>query len=396
MVAFDDIVIGSGLTALGAVLGLSERKRVLVLGGKAMGSFSHYDQRATVPCAFDGLGGLGGFWHGVIPVNQPAGYEGTDADAFASLFARHFPQAKISRWLGQPALFVPWRPIRPATEVQALASARGDMLRIAPEQADTIRIEDSGVSVSTTSATYRAQRVWVAAGAVHTPGLMVRSFGNSLRRTHISDHVLCYVGQVDAVSAPRPQRTPNGMYFPAHHSADGQVLYTLRPARFSFRTLDHGIEQRAAFGLPTGGAIAKIMRSVSPGLLAEAFYNRFGLFPAAARYSIYAQSACDAAYALGEGPHPLEAQVDRIQATARQARLAQPFPGARLSQREDLYIPGIHLHHSLNLDALSRQGLSSADSPVQVVDPSALAHIGPGHHSFKAMCLAYSKARRLG
>ena len=73
----------------------------------------------------------------------------------------------------------------------------------------------------------------------------------------------------------------------------------------------------------------------------------------------------------------------------------QPFPGANLSQREDLYIPGIHLHHSLNLDALSRLGLDASDSPVQVVDPSALGHIGPGHHSFKAMCLAYSKARHL-
>lgn len=396
MVSFDDIVIGSGLTALGVLLGLPERRRVLVLGGKATGSFSHYDARGTVPCAFDGLGGLGGFWHGVIPVNQPAGYEGTEPGAFAALFARHFPQAQISRWLGEPALFVPWRPIRPAAEVQALASARGDLLRTMPELAEAIQIEDHGVKVTTVSASYRAQRVWVAAGAVHTPALMARSFGDSLRRSHISDHVLCYVGQVDAVAAPRPQRTPNGMYFPAHHSADGQVLYTLRPARFSFRTLDHGIEQRAAFGLPTGGAIAKIMRSVSPGLLAEAFYNRFGLFPHAARYSIYAQSACDAAYALGEGQHPLEAQLGRIQETARQARQMQPFPGANLSQREDLYIPGIHLHHSLNLDALSRLGLGAGDSPVQVVDPSALGHIGPGHHSFKAMCLAYSKAQRLG
>lgn len=59
MDAFDDIVIGSGLTALGTVLGLPAGRRILVLAGEASGRFSHYDARGAVPCAFDGMGGLG-------------------------------------------------------------------------------------------------------------------------------------------------------------------------------------------------------------------------------------------------------------------------------------------------------------------------------------------------
>jgi hypothetical protein len=397
VVSFDDIVIGSGLSALGTVLGLPAGRRVLVLGGEATGQFAHYDARGAVPCAHSGLGGLGGFWHGVIPASQRTVFEGTDADVFAPLFARFYPRAGIDGKLGQRALFVPWRPIRPAAELQLLAATRGDALRIAAETAQRVVPDGGGVTVHTATATgmgtHRAQRVWVAAGAVHTPALMAASFGETLRRAHISDHVLCYVGQVDGAEAPRPQRTPDGLFIPAHHSADGQVLYTLRPARFSFRTLDHGIEQRAAFGLPTGGAIAKIMRSASPGLLAEAFYNRFGLFPEAARYSIYAQVPCDAAYALGSGPTPLTADLARIQAAGRRARAQQPFAGATLSQREDLYIPGIHLHHALNLDALQQAGVNTPASRVQVVDPSALAQIGPEHHSFRTMCQAFSRAR---
>jgi hypothetical protein len=393
VVSFDDIVIGSGLCALGTVLGLPAGRRVLVLGGEAAGQFAHYDARGAVPCAHSGLGGLGGFWHGVIPASQRTVFEGTDADVFAPLFARFYPRAGIAERLGQARLFVPWRPIRPAAELQQLAATRGDTLRITPESAQRIVPEGSEVTVHTVTGTHRAQRVWVAAGAVHTPALMAASFGDALRRSHISDHVLCYVGQVDGAEAPRPQRTPDGLFIPAHHSADGQVLYTLRPARFSFRTLDHGIEQRAAFGLPTGGAIAKVMRSASPGLLAEAFYNRFGLFPEAARYSIYAQVPCDAAYALASGPTPLTADMPRIQAAARRARSQQPFAGATLSQREDLYIPGIHLHHALNLSAVHALGVNTPGSRVQVVDPSALAQIGPEHHSFRAMCQAFSRAR---
>lgn len=394
MVSFDDIVIGSGLTALGTVLGLPANRRILVLAGKTTGRFYHYDAQATVPCAFDGPGGLGEAWHGVIPCSQKTVFDGTDADAFSTLFSRFYPRADLECRLGSNALFVPWRPIRPTSELQRLAASRGDGLRILHEQAQALRAEEGGVCVEGPTGTHRARRAWVAAGAVHTPRLMAHSFGAKLMRDHVADHVLCYVGQVDGMAAPRVHRTPDGLYFPSHFSPDEQVLYTLRPARFSFRQLDQGIEQRAAFGLPTGGAIAKIMRSASPGLLAEAFYNRFGLFPSASRYSIYAQTACDAAYTPGEGDAPLSADLTHILDTARRARELQPFQGARLSQRDDLYIPGIHLHHSLDVAALAQAGLSSADSPVQVVDPSAIGKLGPEHHSFRAMCQAFSRARR--
>ena len=64
---FDDIVIGSGLAALGAVLGTDAHRRVLVIGNPALGSFTYYDERQTVPCSYSGAGGLGNDWHGVIP-----------------------------------------------------------------------------------------------------------------------------------------------------------------------------------------------------------------------------------------------------------------------------------------------------------------------------------------
>jgi hypothetical protein len=393
VVPFDDIVIGSGLSALGTVLGLPAQRRVLVLAGPPEGQFAHYDERGAVPCAYDGQGGLGGYWHGVIPMSQRTVFDDTDADVFAPLFTHFYPRADVARWLGTPSLFVPWRPIRPAPALQQLASTRADRLQLLPLQAQQLAVHDAHVEVQTSAGPHRAQRVWVAAGAVHTPALLARSFGPGLHRRHVSDHVLCYVGHVDGVDAPQPRRSPDGLYFPAHLGAEGQALYTLRPARFGFRTLDHGIEQRAAFGLPTGGAIAKIMRSLSPGLLAEAFYNRFGLFPKATRYSIYAQVQVDAACALGEGLRPLTADLPRIRQVAALARQRQPFSGAQLSQREDLYIPGIHLHHSVDTEALHQLGLQGGGSRVQVVDPSALTQIGPEHHSFRVMCQAFSRAR---
>jgi len=387
---YDDIVIGSGLAALATILGLDSRRRVLVLGGAAAGQFSHYDAKGAVPCAFSGQGG---YWHGVIPVTNRE-VAGADASTFSALFSRFYPRVDVQRRLGSATLFVPWRPIRPAQEIAGLLHARSRTLSLIAATAHRIWLDTKVVRVSSTAGEHQARRVWVAAGALHTPALLARSFGPEVRRSHVADHVLCYVGQVDGREAPHTQITRDGALFPAFHDQDGRALYTLRPARFSFRRLDFGIEQRATFGLPTGSAVAKIMRSMSLGLLAEAFYNRFGILTRAARYSIYAQTPLDDAYALGEGLTPLTPDLPRIQAAAAQARQRQPFVGAVLSRRPDLYIPGIHLHHSVDVDALARLGVNSERDAVQVVDASILKAIGPEHHTFRMMCAAYQRARQ--
>ena len=390
---FDDIVIGSGLAALATVLGLPAKRRVLVLGGDALGAFSHYDSKGAVPCAFSGAGGLGQYWHGVIPMSGQHDFAPAGGDAFEALLKHFYPRLSTQTHIGSSTLFVPWKPIRPAPQLAQIAERAPAHLTVIAATAHQLRQGHGVAHVSSTAGEHSAPRVWVAAGAMHTPGLLARSFGGGIKRSHVSDHVLCYVGQVDGTPAPHTQITREGVFFPATHDPHKQALYTLRPARFSFRQLDYGIEQRAAFGLPTGGAVAKIMRSMSSGLLAEAFYNRFGILSKAARYSIYAQTPVDRAYALGEGLTPLLPDLALIEASADRARQQQPFAGATLSQRPDLYIPGIHLHHSVNTEVLAQQGINRRGDAIQVVDASVLDNIGSEHHSFKMMCAAYRRAQ---
>lgn len=391
---FDDIVIGSGLAALGTVIGLARSRRVLVLAGPREGRFSHYDQRATVPSAYLGEGGLGNDWHGVIPTGWRNNFGASDDERFASLFRHFYPHGDARTRLGQPWLFVPWRPIRPRAEFARLKRLRGEQLAVVSELAQEFRANSRGVEVRCASDTHRARRLWVAAGALHTPPLLERSLGRGIARGLVSDHVACYIGQADGLTAPRIERTPGGAFFQAWHGTHADALYTLRPARFAFRTLDHGIEQRAVFGLPTGSAIAKITRRMSPGLFAEAFFNRFGLFPAAPRHSIYAQVLVRDAYTIAGDGTQLVADTAAIRAATDAARAQAPFPGLRPSQRPELSIPGIHLHHSVDTVALERAGVADAGLPVRVVDASVLREIGPEHHSFKMMLAAHDGAAR--
>lgn len=393
---FDDLVIGSGLAALGTVMGLrssNPRRRVGVLCGPAASKFFYYNASRTVPCAFLGEGGLGSHWHGVIPTGGRHNFGDASDATFTSLFAQFYPKAATRLRLGEPGFFVPWRAIRPAAELQKLATASPTAaLTLMPQAAQDLRFNERGVSVTSSSGTHTAARVWVAAGALHTPALLARSVAPKAARGLVSDHAFCYIGQVDGQAAANITRTGDGLLYPARYDAANTALYTLRPAAFAFRRLDHGIEQRAVFGLPTGNALAKITRRMSPGLLVEAFYNRFGWFGGSAMHSVYAQTPAVDAYELGSGQQLLRPVGDAIRRATDAARAAQPYADLRMSQRPELAIPGIHLHHSLDLSALAQAGINTPDSPVQIVDASVLTNIGPDHHSFKMMLSAHARA----
>lgn len=392
---FDDIVIGSGLAALGTVLGLERSARVLVVCGPERGGFSYYDSRRAVPCAYSGAGGLGNDWHGVIPTGWRNNFAASSDAEFAGTFNKFYPHTPIGERLGTPALFVPWRPIRPRAELLRLARSRGPRLTLSWQAALGLEPRGAHACVRTAQGIHSARRVWLAAGALGTPELLESALGPGFRRPVVSDHVFCYLGHVDGVAAPDIVHSRDGMLMPAQYGAGNAALYTLRPARFAFRQLDHGIEQRAVFGLPTGNAIAKIARRLSAGLLAEALFNRFGAFASARRYSVYAQVLVQDAYGWQPAAEPaLCARTGVIREATDAARSEVPIHGVHASRRPEMHIPGIHLHHSVDLDALKRAGINTPGSPVQIVDASVLNDIGCEHHSFKMLIAARERARR--
>jgi hypothetical protein len=398
-VDYDDIVIGSGLTALATVLGLPSKRRVLVIGGPEPGHSEHYDASRTVPCAYLGFGGLGNFWHGVIPTGVNAGIDHGSSEDFARLITYFYPGLDLEERLDRPFLFVPWRAIRPRAAWPRLKAERGNRLSLSPELAVRFVRGEGSVQVQTNATIYRASRLWVCAGALHTPALLDRSLDTVVSRPTVSDHVLCYLGQIDRaahpdIAPPTVQRNRHGMWLKVRHNESSTALCTLRPARFAYARLDHGIEQRAVFGLPTGRAVAKILRGASPGLLAEAFYNRFGVFAAARFQSVYAQLIIRDAHWLGRGGHALTMRHDVIRATTDAVRSQIAWPQLTPSRRPDIFIPAIHLHHSVEREALLRMGINTPQAPVQVLDASVHGEIGPEHHSFRLMVAAFVRARR--
>lgn len=393
---YDDLILGSGLTALSVAYGLDSGRKVCVLADSRYSELHLYDSSSNTPCANNGFGGLGSYWHGVIPTGQPCFFFDADRHLFEELFNHFYPDSVGERY-GQPWLFVPYRPIRPAMHWKKLCIERGN-LKIAHVKAELIEYKKGVWTAIAGGVRYSAKRIWLAAGALGTPAILENSPEfQKMSRSYVSDHVILYLGQIDRrrhphILAPKVDRKASGVWMQGSYDSSNLGLITTKPARFSYAILDHGIEQRSAFGLPTAGVMAKIWKAGSLGLISEAMFNKLGLFPDSNRLSVYAQIRIEDAYRLNPGHLTLDANITAIQSGIGNFRHNLEMPELELSKQPELYIRGIHLHNSLNMDLLANC-IAYKDKNITIVDSSCITDIGPEHHSFKMMVKAFSLAK---
>ena len=388
---YDDLIIGSGLTGLAVACGLPKNSRLCVIAGLAEPSVQWYDGSSGIPCANNGMGGLGAYWHGVIPMALSSSPFKINAEHFSELF-RYFYRESIDSKLDSQYLFVPYRPIRPVTYWKEIIAQLKDVTWV-HAIAHTIERKNGIWSVRTPTCNYYTRRLWLAAGALGTPMLLSNSHGmSSAIRSNVSDHIIIYLGQLDRRQNPRVERTKSGIWAQATYDKDTGGLLTTKPARFSYARLDHGIEQRSVFGLPTSGLLGKLMRAGSLGLISESLFNKFGLFPNASKLNAYAQLRVEDAYHMDLDAGRLTPNMPTIQKAIGNFRTNLEWPELEPSRRPELFLRGIHLHHSLDNLALKRSGLIDGCG-LTIVDPSTIEDIGPDHHSFKSMVRAYSIAK---
>ena len=392
---FDDIIIGSGLSALAVAIGLPTGRRILVHTGPTEGRLIEYPQMDGVPCQYLGHGGLGNYWHGVIPYPGVQGGDNESQPDFASLFAEFYPAAARQLAKSAPALFIPRSPIRPRLHWERLLKSRD--LTIKPAIVSRVDLAGAGAAVTADGQRYEARRVWCCAGALETPRLLTRSFGAVLSTGHVSDHVIISLGLARRDAGIRPQlcRGPEGYFMKPVDSPDRDLLLTARPARFGFARLDGGIERRAVFGLPTKSILQRLLQAPDPGLVSEALFNKFGLFPIATLYNLYAQLRVRDCYTLEVSTAKIAVRPEIVRQATDRARqiVGNLMPQLEPSRRPELYIPGIHLHRTIDLKAAQASGIGSATSPVRIADASVLDDIGGAHHSFGMMVSSWKAAR---
>lgn len=346
----------------------------------------------NVPAAYLGEGGLGRYWHGVIPLSESEGFPSVTREDIGHQLEIFYP-GFVADAFPADSLFVPYRPIRPMAHLDTLAAKHPTFVL----RAGTVeRIKDGGINAEVhldDGEILKCREVICAAGALGTVRLLMRSDLIGKNERKVSDHVIGYAGRIrrerlEDAGQISLWRSRHGIVFPCHYSVDRRVLYSIRPARFDFAALDTGIEKRAIFGLPTSKVVAGIMGKLSPGLAAEALYNRFGIGGGARWQSVNYFVEGKGLYTLDEKTNLVPPPLDYIRELAQFAVRSVPFEGLERSRRPELYIPSIHLHASLDPEERERFD-PFGNCAIKAVDASRLFAIGPAHHSFKMMIQAY-------
>jgi hypothetical protein len=394
---FDDIIIGSGLSALATALGLrSQGRRILIVAGSDQ-AIRQYPN-SNIPAARGSRGGMGQYWHGVIPLSLNHCPAGLTVAGWSELAGQFYAYADLHMLRGAEEYFVPHRPIRPAAHFLRL-EGEGSIV-ISDDNAQRVELGQNASNLQRVicdNDRYEARHIWLCAGALDTPRMLVRSRLIKSGPRPVSDHVIGYAGILDAnadieAMMKAVRRNRDGVIFPFRFSENRAHFYTLRPARFDFAKLDTGFAKRAIFGLPTSRLLSGLAGNFSLGLVSEALYNKLGVFPKSERYSVYFQTTAAEAYLLGDDGNITVNESHGINEVLRAAQSHMPFDQVLSTRQPTLYIPGIHLHGSLAREECQQFGLGREFPNLHVVDASALHDIGPEHHSFAMMAAAYNRA----
>jgi hypothetical protein len=259
-------LIGSGLTAVGALLAL-QRIRGLQLdhyigdNGNAAKSWSYYNEQMASSVQ---AGGLSQFWHGVIPVISDYS---SDAD-FRQIF--NYFYGSIDE---QSDLFIPYRPIRGKIVCRKLISTMDLKALTIKGMADLNLIEFCSGETHRESSFNEYDLIILAIGELEFSELLhLKGI-----KHEVVDHICGFVGKShisNFADALNVKHVWTGHYRRCILVSD-TTIFTGRPAASHFLPKKKMAEIN--YGVSKKEIMAQLLKAGNIGKIKEAIFNRYGL-----------------------------------------------------------------------------------------------------------------------
>lgn len=376
---FDHCIIGSGVSALGAALGLIEQgERDLCLISDPRDQLQYYFPIQIL--RYLGVGGTSRYWHGVIPTRP-------DIASRREMFTRFYDH-RADIW-STDHLFVPKIPLSSGLRLRNLLSAdqkrsatvayislRGDLFEVTMEDGESIL----------------THKVWCAAGVIGSLGILCRS-GFSGYSAVLGDHICGFLGMLTAPQAEilvgravAADRGPDGYSVPCRFSEDGRTLFTLRPAKFEMRDPCRQNRGGPKYAIGRRQLLWDLIKSRSVGRLSEALALKMGIGFKATVYAVHFQHECQTAHICDGKTETLLPIYDPV-SVANQVTKAATYMDVGLGP-----VPQQQFYYGTHL--FGAQGLSGLPQGLHVVDSTMTSTIGGGHHSFTQLVHAYEAVQK--
>ena len=273
---YDNIVVGSGMSSLGVISALKEcdpnLKNTIVIHDFSS-KLKHKSNERIIE--YVGNGGNSNYWHSVISIFLNKKKINELRSIFLKKFFKHDHKP-----LKNGFSFIPLKPLRPLKALSILISNK----QILNDELIFIEVDASEkLILHTKKGLYQTNRAFLCTGSISSLNLLYKSRLIKNHKVILSDHLVGYFGQVSfnrKISIDKSILERNGHFKKFHNirtNTNRSMYVTLRPALFSFKSLEKASSYRDFFGKETSSIIKNLIKKFNIALILEALYNKFGL-----------------------------------------------------------------------------------------------------------------------
>jgi|APSaa5957512535_1039671.scaffolds.fasta_scaffold32666_2 hypothetical protein len=370
----DYVVIGSGLSALGAVMKLEkEGKKFLVIGSETR-VFDRYPNQQLISSME--FGGASNYWHGVIPLME-------NSLEFLEIFKRFYSFTPIQS--DKVNLFIPRRPISSKQFLPRDNVITQEVLRISESDIDEYMLELSDGSCVV------SKKVIIACGVRYSHKLLLASGLIKKGPAYINDHISGYIGNIkkEKIIELLGQenlvvRNSKGYIVKAILDEENDILFTFRPALFEMKKERNQLRGGPIYGSKNKISIVyNLLVNFRIGRLIEAVALKYGFWPNSENYSIHFQVPCSKVHSYVNGAWNVDSNFNELGKKVAQVAKQRGFNLSRAFEKQ-LFYYGNHLFN-LQVDKTP----SHLWNNLVIVDASNVEKIGGTHHSFRQIIYAY-------
>ena len=382
-IEYDLLIVGSGPIALSVLSKIPHNLSVAVVShGLGLG----FDKDSYGDLSFAKMfgGGLSG-WHGVISPNLYLEHFPKKIENFYEFFHRFYPETvTFTNSLTDNSIYVPRKKIA-CNHLKKIFEEKGVNLYV--DEINRLEVNDSFATAISNTEKFRAKKIILAAGAIGTAKLLQQS-DLGVVNNYIGNHLNGYADlnisitqdQVKTIFGDKGhiKKTVNGSIL------NNKYMVYPRPSAFDFRHKKNLSKFKTIYSRKESDVIKNIVKSLSPGLILEAIYNRYGYWFLTNLANNYFQIESNSIYSLDKN---FNVVVDEgnLNAYLKNLKINNIFKHADLST----IVSGIHFYNTVKPDDSigGATDYNSWNNRLIVSDSSTMTSIGGSHHTFSLMAI---------
>jgi len=389
---YDLIIIGSGPICAGILHGIPDNLSIAVITHGGYGGYE-VDVNGDLTYANRFGGGLDE-WHGVSSLALYKKHYPSDMALAKEFFSEiYMEREEICECIDESHIYIPNKKIDLHNLVELIESLNCDVI---VGNVDSVNLESFYAEAIIGDARFRAKKIILAAGAIGSMRLLSNS-GLGTPNAYIGNHIngYCNFNVKPPEGALSIKRGKGGHAKPIVSGilSGHEYIQYHRPSLFDFRYKDMLIKNKSTYSRSKSEVYSKILRAMSPGLISEAIYNRYGYWIGGSNSNVYYQIESTNVYYYDHQKKLI--LVDQNNLKSFNHSLKSDFGFKQLC--EETIVSGIHFYNSVNpVDGIGIiANKESWSNTILVADSSCLKSIGGAHHTFSIMAMGNLAARRI-